>query len=311
MRRKIPTTTAMLVLDAAARHGSFSRAADELHMTEGAVSRQIGRLEAFLGAPLFARVKSRVHLVEDAKAYSDRISELLAEVEQATLDFIGQPASGVLDLAVIPTFTSRWILPRLPRFYERHPNVIINMTERPEPFLFADSKFDAAIHFDHPAWASMMKHVLFSEELEPVCAPRLLAKKHSTPSDLIEIPLLHKRGALDSWKRWWDTAAIEHPNPYAGARYDLYGMVIEAAKAGLGMALVPRLYVADELRAGQLVLVTEQPTSTDKSYCVVYPQKQHGQWPLAPFIEWLLEEAGAYAAERVQREPPKNPRIGQ
>lgn len=292
-----------MVLDAAARHGSFSRAADELHMTEGAVSRQIARLEEFLGAPLFARVKNRVHLLEDGRAYSEKVSELLASIEQATLDFIGQPTAGVLNLAVIPTFTSKWILPRLPKFHKKNPGIIVNMTERPEPFLFADSKFDAAIHFDHPAWASMMKHVLFSEELEPICTPQLLPPgSANTPVDLLGIALLHKRGAMDSWKRWWDKAGVEHPNPYAGARYDLYGMVIEAAKAGLGLALVPRLYVAEELRTGQLVIATAQPASTDKSYCVVYPQQKHGQWPLAPFIDWLLAEAHDY---RYNRTPPE------
>ena len=114
----------------------------------------------------------------------------------------------------------------------------------------------------------------------------------------MDIPLLHKRGVMDSWKRWWDKVEVEHPNPYAGARYDLYGMVIEAAKAGLGMALVPRLYVAEELRSGQLVVPAAQPTATDKSYCIVYPQQQHGQWPLDAFVEWLLEEAQAYTDER-------------
>jgi DNA-binding transcriptional LysR family regulator len=298
MRRKIPTTSALLVLDAAARHGSFSRAADELFTTEGAVSRQIARLEDYLGAPLFARVKNRVHLVDDAKAYSEKISELLISIEQATLDFVGQPSSGVLELAAIPTFTSKWVIPRLPDFNRRYPDVVINITERAEPFLFADSKFDAAIHFDHPAWASMMKHVLFTEELEPICAPALLPSSQSTPADLMHLPLLHKRGTSDSWKKWWDKANVKHPNPYAGARYDLYGMIIEAAKAGLGMALVPRLYVSEELQTGRLALATQQATATDKSYCVVYPQQQVGQWPLTPFIEWLLEQASAFTSGR-------------
>jgi DNA-binding transcriptional LysR family regulator len=299
MRRKIPSTTALLVLDAAARHGSFSRAADELHMTEGAVSRQIARLEESLGVPLFARVKNRVHLREEAKAYSETISELLRHIEQATLDLVGGPAAGILELAVIPTFTSKWILPRLPKFHQRHPNVTINMTERPEPFLFANSKFDAAIHFDHPAWAGMMKHVLFSEELHPICVPELLPKRSGNqPAELLHIPLLHKRSTMELWKRWWDSVGVDHANPYAGSRYDLYGMVIDAAKAGLGMALVPKLYVAGELQSGQLVLASAQPTATDKRYCVVYPEQQQGRWPLSVFIEWLVEEAGTYTSER-------------
>jgi DNA-binding transcriptional LysR family regulator len=268
-------------------------------MTEGAVSRQIARLEEFLGVVLFARVKNRVHLTDAARLYSEQVAADLARIEKDTLSLIGRPEGGVLELAVIPTFTNRWIIPRLPKFHENNPGITVNMTERPEPFLFANSAFDAAIHYDHPAWAGMMKKVLFAEELVAVCVPGLLPRdREAKPSDLKKLTLLHKRGRSDEWKRWWDRVGEDGVNPMAGPRYDLFSMVIEAARAGLGIALVPKLYVVDELRDGTFLIPYAGHVSADKTYCVVYPEQKHEQWPLNVFISWLESEATRYLQER-------------
>ena len=268
-------------------------------MTEGAVSRQIARLEQFLGVVLFARVKNRVHLTDAARLYSEQVAADLAHIEKDTLSLIGRPEGGVLELAVIPTFTNRWILPRLSKFHESNPGITVNMTERPEPFLFANSAFDAAIHYDHPAWAGMMKKILFAEELVAVCVPGLLPREGALkPGDLKKMPLLHKRGRSDEWKRWWDRVGEDGVNPMAGPRYDLFSMVIEAARAGLGMALVPKLYVVDELRDGTFVMPYAGHVCADKTYCVVYPEQKHAQWPLNVFVSWLETEAARYLGER-------------
>jgi DNA-binding transcriptional LysR family regulator len=289
----------LLAFEAAARHGSFSRAAEELRLTEGAVSRQIARLEAFLGVVLFARVRNRVHLTDAARLYSEQVAADLGRIEKDTLSLIGRPEGGVLELAVIPTFTNRWIIPRLPKFHENNPGITVNMTERPEPFLFANSAFDAAIHYDHPAWAGMMKKILFAEELVAVCVPRLLPRgREVKPSDLKQLTLLHKRGRSDEWKRWWDRVGEDGVNPMAGPRYDLFSMVIEAARAGLGIALVPKLYVVDELRDGTFTIPYAGQVAADKTYCVVYPEQKHEQWPLNAFVSWLESEATRYLRER-------------
>ncbi len=299
MRRKIPSTGSLLAFEAAARHGSFSRAAEELNLTEGAISRQISRLEEFLGVTLFARVKNRVHLTAAARLYWEQVAGELARIERDTLSLIGRPEGGVLELAVIPTFTNHWIIPRLPRFHQKHPGITINMTERPEPFLFSDSSFDAAIHYDHPAWTGMMKKLLFAEELVAVCVAGLLPRRRATKlSELARLPLLHKRGRSGEWKTWWDQVSEENVNPMAGPRYDLFSMVIEAARAGLGIALVPRLYVQKELRDGTFVEPLASHHPGDKTYCVVYPEQKHDQWPLNVFIAWLEAETALYLEER-------------
>ena len=174
MRRRIPTSGGLLAFEVAGRHESFSRAAQEMGITEGAVSRQIARLEDYLEIMLFNRVKGRIHLTDAGREYWTQIAGSLDQIERNTLNLLARPAAGgVLELAVIPTFTNRWLIPRLPLFHAAHPGITINMSERPDPFLFAESPFDAAIHYDHPAWAGMIKKDLFAEELVPVCSPIL------------------------------------------------------------------------------------------------------------------------------------------
>jgi DNA-binding transcriptional LysR family regulator len=300
VRRKIPSTTALIAFEAAGRHESFSRAAEELVLTEGAVSRQIGRLEDFLGVVLFTRVKNRVHLTEAGKGYWERIVQRLDELETDTVNLQGRPVGGgVIELAVIPTFANQWLIPRLSRFHARYPETTINISERPEPFLFAGSTFDAALHYDHPAWAGMIQKPLFSEELVPVCSPRLLGgRSELAPADIKGLPLLQKRGRPDAWKKWWDQVGITDFNPMVGTRYDMFSMVIKAAVAGLGLALVPKLYVLNELRDGELVVACNRRVPGDKSYCIVYPERKHDQWPLNVFLDWIHDEAAHYVTRR-------------
>ncbi len=135
MRRKIPSNTALMAFEAAARHGSFARAADELSLTEGAISRQIGRLEAFLGVTLFERIGNRVRLLPHGERYAIQVRELLDQLDRDSQYLMGQPADGAsLDIAVLPTFAMRWLIPRLPRFRQQHPRISVHLAERADPF---------------------------------------------------------------------------------------------------------------------------------------------------------------------------------
>jgi DNA-binding transcriptional LysR family regulator len=163
MRRKIPSHSALLAFEAAARHGSFARAAEELALTEGAVSRQISRLEAFLGVALFQRIGNRVRLAPNGARYAQQVREVLNRLERDSLYLMGQPMEGAsIDIAAIPTFASRWLIPRLKRFQHKHPHLTVHISERMEPFILAGSGFDAAVHFEHPAWAGMHQHHLLA-----------------------------------------------------------------------------------------------------------------------------------------------------
>ncbi|AKC70933.1 LysR substrate-binding domain-containing protein [Pandoraea oxalativorans] len=297
MRRKIPSHSALLAFEAAARHGSFARAADELARTEGAVSRQIARLEEFLGVTLFERIGNRVRLLPNGARYAAQVRETLDRLERDSLYLMGQPSEGAsLDIAATPTFATRWLIPRLAGFQERHPNITVHLSECMQPFLLAGSGFDAAIHFEHPAWAGMHVHRLLEEVLIPVCSPSLLARAGEGAS-LDDLPRLHRRQNPDAWQHYAQGTGITLTNSAVGARYDLHSMLIEAALAGLGVALVPRLYVGAELEQGRLVTPWPQDSAVAKNFCLVLPEPlELRQGPIRTFSDWLLDEAGAMPA---------------
>lgn len=292
MRRKIPSNSALLAFEASARHGSFARAAEELALTEGAISRQISRLEAFLGVTLFERVGNRVRLLPNGERYAVQVRESLDRLERDSQYLMGQPNGGAnIDIATIPTFATRWLIPRLGRFREKHPNIIVHLAERMEPFVLAGSGFDAAIHFDHPAWTGMRTHRLLQETLVPVCHPTLLGSA-KVPPTLDELPRLHRRQNPDAWQRYAQEAGIVLTNPAIGPRYDLHVMLIEAALAGLGVALVPRLYVEAELAEGRLVAPWPDGQSISKTFCLILPEPiRLSDGPIQDFANWLLMES--------------------
>ena len=298
MRRKIPSNSALQAFEAAARHGSFARAAEELALTEGAVSRQIGRLEAFLGVALFERVGNRVRLAPNGTRYAVQVREILDRLERDSLYLMGQPIEGAsIDIAAIPTFATRWLIPRLKRFQNKHPNITVHIAERMEPFILAGSGFDAAIHFEHPAWAGMHLHRLLEEVLVPVCSPALLADADANIS-LDELPRLHRRQNPDAWQVYAQEAGIVLTNSAVGARYDLHSMLIEAALAGLGVALVPRLYIGAELEQGRLVAPWPDGKAITKNFCLVLPEPiELSEAPLQAFAKWILQEALGSAAQ--------------
>ena len=292
MRRKIPSSTALTAFEAAARHGSFARAAEELSLTEGAISRQIGRLEAFLGVTLFERVGNRVRLLPNGERYAAQVRESLDRLDRDSQYLMGQPSDGAsLDIATIPTFAMRWLIPRLSRFQQKHPNITVHLADRMDPFVLAGSGFDAAIHFEHPAWTGMRTHQLLHEVLVPVCHPGVLIGRKRTAT-LDELPRLHRRQNPDAWQRYSQETGITLTNPAIGAHHDLHGMLIEAAMAGLGVALVPRVYVETELASGRLIAPWPEGKTISKTFCLIVPEPLGlSRSPIQAFGQWLLDEA--------------------
>ncbi len=296
MRRKIPSIEALIAFEAAARHQSFTRSADELALTQSAVGRQIAILEEYLGVPLFNRIKKRISLTDVGMAYARQVRESLEKIERDTLAAMAhQGAGGILELAVIPTFATRWLIPRLPEFYARHENITLNLTTRAEPFMFTGTHFDAAIHFGNPVWPGAIAHHLFGEEMTPVCSPRLLdGRTDLRPEDLGNFTLLHQSARPDAWRQWLVQAGVREANCMKGQRYELFSMLVEAARAGLGIALVPRFFVLNELAGGELLIPCDLSLRNDKGYYLVYPECKQSSRLLMAFEKWLLETAQQY-----------------
>ena len=291
MRRKIPSSASLQAFDAAARHGNFARAAEELSLTEGAISRQIARLESLLDCKLFDRMGSRVKLNPVGSHYAHRVRETLERLERDTQYVTGMPeGSKSLDIAVLPTFSSRWLIPRLSSFKSLYPDIILNIAARNDPFILTGSGFDAVVHFEHPAWAGMRVQFLFQEILVPVCHPILLTDKNLN-GQLNGLPRIHRRQNPDAWSHYSRENGIILDNPAQGVRYDLHEMAIAAALAGQGVAMVPRMYVEKELIDGALVAPWPESSCLSKRFCLVKPVETGINEPaLQDFERWLLAE---------------------
>jgi len=294
---KIPNMSALLAFEAAARHESFTHAAKELFLTESAISRQVATLESNLGVRLFVRSKQRVMLTRAGRLYGTQVRRALENLDRDTLSIIAHGSGGgYLELAVLPTFASQWLIPRMKDFNDRNPDVRINMGIRTDLFSFEESHFEAAIHYGKPTWPGTSSDYLFGEEVVPVCSPSLLAKTVRKPQELLNYPLLHSTTRPDAWSRWFATLGVEDSATMHGVRYELHSMLISAAAAGLGIALVPKFFVDEQLPQLGLVIPFAATAVEESAYYLVYPTElSHGK-PLELFRTWLLEQAAAYNA---------------
>jgi LysR family transcriptional regulator, glycine cleavage system transcriptional activator len=293
MRRDLPSLSSLEAFEAAARHRSFTRAALDLHVTQGAVSRQVQALEGQLGVALFDRVRKRISLSPAGEAYLPKVRACLERLEAATLQmkaFKGA-SSGVLNLAILPTFGTRWLIPRLPAFMAAHPEALVNFTTRLHVFDFAEEDLDAAIHSGRPDWPGTVLDHLMDEEVEVMGSPALCRKAGlKRPADVESQVLLQLSSRPLAWREWLDAAALLGVDGRRGPRFEHFAMVIQAAMAGLGLAVLPRFLVEDELRTRQLVVPFRGTTVRSGSYWLAYPEAKRDLPALVAFRDWLLAE---------------------
>jgi DNA-binding transcriptional LysR family regulator len=296
MRRKIPSTAALVSFEAAARHESFTKAADELSLTQSAVCRQIASLEEFLNVELFRRSRRGVKLTEAGLSYSRRVATQLDAVERDTLSVMGHQGANVIELAVVPTFGTQWLLPRLKDFQHQHPDVTINLTNRTRPFLFADTEFDAAIYFGDADWPGTESHRLMSENPMPVCSPALLNnRKQLSPKDLADMPLLQQTTRPYAWRQWFSALGMSVARDMTGPRYELFSMLAQAAMHDMGVALIPPFLIQRELSENRLVVANPHALSSLKAYHLMIPERKVESASLKAFRDWLVHQAETYA----------------
>jgi DNA-binding transcriptional LysR family regulator len=294
MRRKIPSTHTLLCFEAAARHESYTRAAQELALTQSAVSRQITTLEEFLGIPLFRRTRHGVALTDRGAEYATQVAQRLQSLEQDTLDIMSpQSRSGTVHLAAVPTFATRWLIPRLPLLIQQHPEITVHLETRTRPFMFSDTLFDAALYAGTVQqvnnWAGTRSVRLMDEDVVPVCSPSWLAGEATlTPQALAQLPLLQQTTRPDAWRQWFEAVAVSAPRALAGPRFELFSMTAAAAACGLGVALVPRLLIEPELRRGELVLACPQAPASERAYYLITPDQDGERPAVTLFRDWML-----------------------
>ena len=296
MRRHIPSISALAAFETVYRLRSISHAANDLALTQSAVSKKIQGLEQMLGQALFVRHASGLQPTAAADLLWEKLPPCLDELEAVMLDLLAsRQGGGTLNLAVVPTFATKWLLPRLPKLYEAYPKLTVHLTVRLEQFEFVGSGLDAGIVFGMPtdAWRNCESHLLCAERLVPVCSPAFI-KRHGRPrthQDLPRYTLLHQTSRLYAWPLWLRQHDIVVPELMPGPRFELFSMISELAKAGLGIALLPEMFVAEEIRRRQLTKLFAAEQNVNGAYHLIYPRRKASMPGLGSFRTWLLQEA--------------------
>lgn len=292
-RRLTPSMSLLVAFDATVRHLSFTRAAAELALTQSAVSRQVQALEELLGAALFRRINRKLILTAIGSAYHREISGALQRVRSASLNAIASATGrGTIDLAALPTFASKWLLPRLSDFYSKHSGILINLHSRIGRFDLVAEGIDAAISVGDGAWPGLVSYRLLDETLLPIISPALAAAAPvREPADLSRHLLLHAAARPEVWGQWFEAQGLASEAMNPGPNFELTSHLIEAVSSGIGVGLVPSFFVRDELRRGALRLAIERPFKTGLGYFLCIPSQSAPLPQLLTFKNWILSMA--------------------
>lgn len=294
--RRLPPLGALRAFEAGARHLSFTQAANELCVTQAAISHQVRQLEDWLGVRLFARRGHALALTPEGAAYLPELTEALDRMAAAT-QRLRRPTDGPLRLTVLPSFAMCWLVPRLGRFRALHPQVDLRLTTTAELWDFANEGFDLAIRSGLGRWQGLRVDLIARENLSPVCSPALAAGPPPLrePADLRNATLLHDT-PRSGWARWLAHAGITGVDAGTGIAFDDAGLVLQAAAEGQGIALGRLTLAAAALQAGRLVQPFETVLPNDYSYWLAYPRLVLERPEAVAFRDWLLAEARKGAA---------------
>ncbi|MHB2247761.1 transcriptional regulator GcvA [Pseudomonas fitomaticsae] len=293
MLPRLPSLNGLRAFECAARHLSFTRAAEELNVTQTAISHQIRRLEDELGVRLFMRLKDGLALTEEGNAYLPGIRSAFLELRYSTEKLLESSNNSVLTISTLVSVASKWLLPRLPSFREAHPQIDVRISASTELVDFRKGGIDAAIRYGDGNWPGLRADWLMSDEIFPVCSPRLLTgdKPLKTPADLAHHPLLQVSGlTANDWNDWLH-AAGQPPLKAKGSRltFDLAMMAVQSAIDGQGVCIGRSTYVDDDLRAGRLVAPFDLRLKSDSGFYLVTPHDQAESKKIVAFRGWLSQ----------------------
>ena len=290
---RLPTLNALRAFEAAGRHLSFTRAAQELHVTQAAVSHQIKSLEEQLGMRLFRRGARGLLLTDAGQSYLPSVRDAFAKLAAATERLRARDARGAITVSVLPSFAARWLVPRLPRFRAAQPEIDVRVAADDHLVDFDRDDVDIAIRYGRGDYPGLRTDRLMTEELFPVCSPALLAGDPplEKPEDLARHTLLHDDMRLD-WTMWLMAAGVEGVDPDRGASFNSSSLVLQAAVDGQGVALGRSALTGDDLAAGRLVRPFAVSLPAEFAYYIVCPEHTADRPGIKTFRDWLLSEAG-------------------
>ncbi len=301
MARRLPPLNALRAFEAAARHLSFTKAAEELYVTQAAVSHQIKALEAALGVQLFRRLNRRLMLTDAGQLYLPALTEAFDGIEAATGRLHADENAGSLSVSVANSLAAKWLLPRLPRFRERHPEIDVEISAADRLVDFGRDNVDMGIRYGLGNYPGLKVDPLMEDTVFPVCSPQLAegglvdgSPPLRAPEDLHRHTLLHDdvgTGEAPNWRRWLTAAGVTGVNPERGPRYSHSSLVLQAAIDGQGVALGRSSLVSLDLEAGRLVQPFGPTLPSHYACYVVSPVATAERPKIKAFRDWLLEEA--------------------
>lgn len=294
MPRDLPPLNALRAFESAARHLNFTKASEEMFVTQGAVSRQIKQLEEDLGRPLFHREGPKIELTPLGANYRDSITEGLSVIRRATAKVRQHSKTPVLTVSVLPSFATLWLVPRLAAFQAEHGNMELRLASSYEVVDFRrTADIDAAIRLGSGEWAGLHVDCLFNADLFPVCSPALL--KGNSPfrrkEEMLDYPLIYATEPLDDWERWFAAAELEFPKKHPVTRYSDQMSLQQAAIEGHGITLARSLLVESDLRSGRLIKPIDISIRSRSSYYFVCPEGMQDSASVRTFYSWLKHEA--------------------
>lgn len=291
-KRHLPSVTALQCFEAVTRHLSFTRAAEELNLTQSAVSKQVAQLEELVQHLLFRRVRRRLQLTPAGALYLGEVRKVLTQMEMSThfLRSYGGETE-VLRVSTPSTFGARWLVPRLKGWRLRHPHIHLDLVNEQESDDVAQSRCDLSFYFGGGARPGAESVRLFSEELIPVCAPGSLPDEPFTdPTQLTDLVLLQNAHRPQAWHDWFDSQGYQTEHSYHGPRFETIYMCIRAAQVGCGVALLPRFLVEEELTDGKLIIPWTHALPSQDAYYLAYPEHAAEVPKIRVFVEWMLEQ---------------------
>jgi LysR family glycine cleavage system transcriptional activator len=292
-QRRLPSLNALKAFEAAARNESITRAAAELHVTQGAISHQVKALEGALGLKLFERAHQQVVLTEAGRDYLAVIRDALDRIALGTERLRRRQQRNILSVSVSPDFAAKWLACRLGKFVEQHPDIDLRIAATAQHADFASDDFDLAVRHGDGQWPGLAAVRLCSEQLFPVCSSALFprGRKPKTALDLLKYPLLRLRD-WSTWERWFQAAGIQDVRA-KGAVLNSASMLIDAAAGGQGVALARTTLAAWDILNGRLVRPINVVLPLATAYWVVCPKASFDVPKIAAFRKWVLDEAGA------------------
>ena len=292
-RRFLPPFVWLSAFEAVARKGSVTEAANELCLTQGAVSRQVQKLEEQIGASLFVRDKQRMKLTPAGAVYLEDVRRGIDLVMNAGIKLHANPNGGPLNLAVLPAFGAQWLAPRLPDFVASCPGVTLNMSTRTRPFDFSTEDFHAAIHFGADSWPGTESQYLMEERVVAVASPDIVVPEIRESADGVRnLPLLHLETRPTAWTDWLADDELT-VSGLPSVRFDQFSSMIQAAVFGLGAAIVPEYLVRGEISEGRLVVLGGSKGAVQGQYSLVWPTRNRTYPALMQFKKWIAVAAGS------------------